>query len=124
MESSLWRAPPAGEFDLELSSTEDEEIGKTQSTELDSPDVEEISSSDSEVEIVAVKMAPKLLNPSQELLRMKDEERLGFLYRIQDRQAHWEAKLKRVRQELSNESSEARQVRRKSFQKAVLKMEP
>ena len=58
---------PAGEFQLELSSTDGEEIRRTQSTELDSPDEElstvagspdvvEISSSDSEVEIVSVKM--------------------------------------------------------------------
>ena len=129
---------PAGEFQLELSSTDGEEIRRTQSTELDSPDEElstvagspdvvEISSSDSEVEIVSVKMVkmpPKFLTPSMELLKMKNEERYGHLYRIEDRQADWEAKLKRVRQEISSESPELREVRRKSFQKAVLGHDP
>ena len=97
----------------------DEELA----TVAGSPDVVEISSSDSEVEIVSVKMVkmpPKFLTPSMELLQMKNEERYGHLYRIEDRQADWEAKLKRVRQYISSESPELREVRRKSFQKAVL----
>ena len=108
-------------------------------TEVDSPDVIEISS-DSEIEMVSAKMQPQILNPSQELLKMKNEERYGFYYlnpsqellkmkneerygfyyRLQDRQAQIDEKLSRVRKEIAAEKPEDRQARRKSFRKHVL----
>ena len=108
---------PAGEFHLELSSS-GTEMGSEIATELDSPEVVEISS-ESEVEIVSDKIPTRALDVSQELLRMKDQERYGFLFRIEDRQAQIKEKLTRVKQEIEDESPEARQARRKSFQKAV-----
>ena len=106
---------PAGEFDLEFSST-DTEVG----AELDSPVVAEISSdSDSGVEILDAKIQPKVPNACQELQMMQDEERYGFLYRVQDRQAHIEDKLRRFKEKAA-ETPAQRQARRKSFQKAVL----
>ena len=88
-------------------------------TEVDSPDVIEISS-ESEVEIVVAKMQSQILDPSQELLKMKNEERYGFYYRLQDRQAQIDEKLSRVRKEIAAEKPEDRQARRKSFRKHVL----
>ena len=62
---------PAGEFQLELSSSGTEMASET-TTELDSPDVIEISS-ESEVEILSAKIAQRL--PAR---RMKDEKRYVF----------------------------------------------
>ena len=101
---------PAGEFQLELSCTDSDVC-----TEMDSPELVEISS-DSEVEILASKMPLKVLDASQELLKMKDEERYGYSFRIRDRQAHIEAKLNKVKEDIARESPEARQARRKNFQ--------
>ena len=103
---------------MELSSSATE-MGSEIATELDSPDVMEISS-ESEVEIVSVKIAPQALDSAQELQRMKDEEKYGFLFRVEDRQAQIDAKLSRVKEEIANESKDARQSRRNSFQRAVL----
>ena len=108
---------PAGEFQLELSSS-GTEMASEISTELDSPDVIEISS-ESEVEILNAKIAQRL-PAHEELRRMKDHERYGYLYRLQDKQAKLKAKLKHVKEDIENESKDSRQTRRKSFQKAVL----
>ena len=91
-------------------------------TEVDSSDVIEISS-DSEIEMVPAKMQSQILDPSQELLKMKNEERYGFYYRLQDRQTQIDEKLTRVRQGIASEKPEDRKARRISFRKTVLGMD-
>ena len=89
--------------------------------EMEVPSVVEISDeSEMEVEILAIKPPPKLLKASEELLRMKEEERYGYLYRVQDRQAAADSRLKKIQEEMANRSPEERQARRKSIQNAIL----
>ena len=82
----------------------------------------EIPSSESEVEIVSVKIVhntPKGLTPSQEMLKMKENEVIGHLYRVQDEHAARDANLKRVRDQIAAESPNSRKIRRAAFQRAV-----
>jgi len=104
---------PAGEFQLDLSQS-----STVAATILDSPELLEISS-ESEVEITAVKMAPKLLTQDEELRKMADEERYGFLHRLEHQQKHWRDHMSKVRDDIASEGPASRKVRRKSFQKAV-----
>ena len=119
---------PAGELNLDLSSSDGSEMPNESpdlvidSTEIDTQSTKSgISSSD--CEIVAVRMPSKVLTPEQELARMKDQEKYGFLYRLQDRQQHWGDRLKRVRQNIADESPEDRNARRKSFHRAVFDLD-
>ena len=120
MESS-----PAGNFQIDLSQSssitptelERSSITPTELVER-SPSELEISS-ESEVEIIAVKMAPKLLSPQQELLKMKEEERYGFLHRVEHQQHQQLDRLTRIREEIANDSAEAKKARRRSFQKTI-----
>ena len=85
------------------------------------PSVEEISDErEMEVEILAIKPPPKLLKASEEVLRMKEEERYGYLYRVQDRQAAEDAKKKKRQEEMANRTPEERKAIRKSIRNAIL----
>ena len=90
-------------------------------TVVPSPSVEEISDeSEMEVEILAIKPPPKLLKASEEVLRMKEEERYGYLYRVQDRQAAEDAKKKKRQEEMANRTPEERKAMRKSIRNAIM----
>ena len=90
----------------ELTPTEqfaEDDLNAWTPTEMEVPSVEEISDeSENEVEILAIKPPPRLLKVSEEVLKMKEEERYGFLYRVQDRQAAVDAKVKKIQQEIAN----------------------
>ena len=120
---------PAGEFNMEIATDEWTPTGQIAEDDPDAwtptvmevPSVEQISDeSEIEVEILAVKPPPKLLKASEEVLKMKEEERYGYLYRVQDRQAAADAKSKQIQEEMANMTPEERQVRRKSIQNAIL----
>ena len=93
----------------------------------------EVESSSDEVEIIEEKFIPfvqvpkfsevpefsEILPPQLEIEKVKQEERYGFLYRVRDRQAYVEGRLKRVLCDIAAESPEDRKARRNSFQEAV-----
>ena len=114
---------PAGEVNMEIATddwTPTEQIAEYDPnawtpTVVPSPSVEEISDeSEMEVEILAIKPPPKLLKASEEVLRMKEEERYGYLYRVQDRQAAEDAKKKKRQEEMANRTPEERKAIRKA----------
>ena len=120
---------PAGEVNMEIATDEwtpTEQIAEDDPnawtpTVVPSPSVEEISDeSEMEVEILAIKPPPKLLKASEEVLRMKEEERYGYLYRVQDRQAAEDAKRKKRQEEMANRTPEERKAIRKSIRNAIL----
>ena len=101
---------PHGEFELALS--ED----STVPTELDTTTI----SSESEVEILSVIVAPKALTPKQELTKMAENEKFGFWWRVLERQEGFDRRLKAVSEAVAQGSPEAKRIRRKTFQKVVL----
>ena len=117
---------PAGEFQLELSQS-----SSVVPTVLDSPEVVEISS-ESDVEMKITKLPlhaefpglqlppKKFLTQEEEMQKMKENEKYGFLHRVDYRQEDFKKDLVRVREEIAREASADRKARRKSFQKAVL----
>ena len=120
---------PAGEFNMEIATDEwtpTEQIAEDDPnawtpTEMEVPSVEQISDgSEDEVDILAIKPPPKLLKASEEVLRMKEEERYGYLYRVQDRQAAEDAKKKKRQEEMANRTPEERKAIRKSIRNAIL----
>ena len=120
---------PAGEFNMEIATDEwtpTEQIAEDDPnawtpTVVPEPSVEEISDeSEMEVEILAIKPPPKLLKASEEVLRMKEEERYGYLYRVQDRQAAEDAKRKKRQEEMANRTPEERKAIRKSIRNAIM----
>ena len=92
---------PHGEWELQLS------------PEF-TPTIVDIDSSESEVEVVSVK-----LTPEQENQKMKGEERYGFLYRVEDRQQAVDERLRGIVEDIKSERPEVRKARRDSFQKAI-----
>ena len=60
--------------------------------------------SDSDCEIISVKEAPKLPNVEMEMQLMSEHERYGHYYRVIDRQAAVDQRLKRIRDEAAAES--------------------
>ena len=120
---------PAGEVNMEIATDEwtpTEQIAEDDPdawtpTVVAEPSVEEISDeSEMEVDILAIKPPPKLLKASEEVLRMKEEERYGYLYRVQDRQAAEDAKKKKRQEEMANRTPEERKAIRKSIRNAIL----
>ena len=120
---------PAGEVNMDIATDEwapTEQIAEDDPnawtpTEMEVPSVEQISDeSEIEVEILAIKPPPKLLKASEEVLRMKEEERYGYLYRVQDRQAAEDAKKKKRQEEMANRTPEERKAIRKSILNAIL----
>ena len=120
---------PAGEVNMEIATDEwtpTEQIAEDDPdawtpTDVAVPSVEEISDeSEMEVDILAIKPPPKLLKASEEVLRMKEEERYGYLYRVQDRQAAEDAKKKKRQEEMANRTPEERKAIRKSILNAIL----
>ena len=87
----------------------------------------EVESSSDEVEIIEETIIPadkvveftEILPPQLEIEKMKQEERYGFLYRVRDRQAYVDERVRGVVQAIADESPEDRKARRKSFQEAV-----
>ena len=76
--------------------------------------IEVVSSEDEVVEIIEL-----VLSTTQEIEKMREEERYGHLYRVQDRQRAREDRLRGVLEDIAREDPEARRVRRRSFQTAV-----
>ena len=72
-------------------------------------------SSESEVEKI-----PTVLTPRQELQKMKEEERYGFLYRVRDRQRQREDRVRGVVEDIALESEQVRKARRVSIQTAIV----
>ena len=108
---------PHGTRDLELSPSSTVPGTPEVITDLASevaPTVVEIDSSESEIEVVSIKLTPK-----QEIQKMKGEERYGFLYRVEDRQAAVEKRLRGIVEDIKSERPEVRKARRESFQKAI-----
>ena len=114
---------PAGELDLELESSGSSTDSATGEIQIDlDPDSSdtatalsfEVDSSSDDVEITSI-----LLTSSQEIQKMKEEERYGHFYRVQDRQDQIQARLRGVFEQIAAETPEARRVRRQSFQRAV-----
>ena len=62
----------------------------------------------------------KFLTQEEEMQQMKENEKYGFLHRVDYRQEDFKKDLVRVREEIAREASADRKARRKSFQKAVL----
>ena len=96
-------------------------------TELESctttePEIVEVSSPSSEVEIVTVREVPKLPTPEEEEKLMKVNERIGYLYRIQDRDAVWNRKITALREFFANETPEAKRARKARFRREVYGM--
>ena len=80
------------------------------------------SSSSSVVEIVSIKQVPKLPLPEEEEKMMKEHERYGYLYRIQDRDRVWNRKLEELRSFFANETPEAKRARKAAFRREVYGM--
>ena len=120
---------PAGEVNMEIATDEwtpTEQIAEDDPTawtptEMEVPSVEQISDeSEIEVDILAIKPPPKLLKASEEVLRMKEEERYGYLYRVQDRQAAEDAKKKKRQEEMAAVTPEERNAIRKNIRRAIM----
>ena len=76
-------------------------------------------SDSSEIEIVSERLIPKLPSPELEMAMMYEHERFGHYHRVCHRQEQNDRVLKRIREEMAAESTEARRARRKSFRRAV-----
>ena len=124
---------PSGEMELDLSQSStvpgeaaalpvcgDSEVSDASSeitptvSEITPTVIEVVSSEDEVVEITEL-----VLSTTQEIEKMREEERYGHLYRVQDRQRAREDRLRRVLEDIASEDPEARRVRRRSFQAAV-----
>ena len=124
---------PSGEMELDLSQSStvpgeaaalpvcgDSEVSDASSeitptvSEITPTVIEVVSSEDEVVEITEL-----VLSSTQEIEKMREEERYGHLYRVQDRQRAREDRLRRVLEDIAREDPEARRVRRRSFQTAV-----
>ena len=66
-------------------------------TEIEEEEVEHVESSSTDVELVSIKMVPKLPTPEEELKLMQEHEKFGHLYRIKDHDAAWQARVEEVR---------------------------
>ena len=126
---------PSGEMELDLSQSStvpgeaaalpvcgDSEVSDA-SSEI-TPTVSEITPTVPEIEVVSsedevVEITELVLSTTQEIEKMREEERYGHLYRVQDRQRAREDRLRRVLEDIASEDPEARRVRRRSFQAAV-----
>ena len=80
-----------------------------------SQEVVEVLSSQAEVE-----EAPTVLTSEQELQKMKEEERHGFLYRVQDRQKLSEDRVRGVVEAMALESPQVKKARRVSIRTAIV----
>ena len=78
------------------------------------------SSSSSSLEVLAMRWH---LWPEEETRRMQNEERHGHYFRVLDRQRALQLRLSTVSQSVSNELSEARQTRKRAFQRQVFNTE-
>ena len=78
-------------------------------------EVVEVVSSESEVEEI-----PTVLTPQQELQKMKEQERYGFLYRVRDQQRQREDRVRGVVEDIASESEQVRKARRVSIQAAIV----
>ena len=124
---------PSGEMELDLSQSStvpgeaaalpvcgDSEVSDASSeitptvSEITPTVIEVVSSEDEVVEITEL-----VLSTTQEIEKMREEERYGHLYRVQDRQRAREDRLRRVLEDIAREDPEARRVSRRSFQAAV-----
>ena len=115
---------PAGELDLVLESSASStdsargeihiDLDQERSSEAATVLSFEVDSSSEDLEITSI-----MLTTSQDIEKMKEEERYGHLFRVQDRQAQMEARLRGVVAEIASETPEAGRVRRQSFQRAV-----
>ena len=120
---------PSGEMELDLSQSStvpgeaaalpvcgDSEVSDASSeitptvSEITPTVIEVVSSEDEVVEITEL-----VLSTTQEIEKMREEERYGHLYRVQDRQRAREDRLRRVLEDIAREDPEARRVRRRSF---------
>ena len=86
-------------------------------------DVDEVvdlcSRTSSEVEFVRAKLVHESLTPQQEVEIMKNEEKWGHLYRIQDRQLEVQVKVSAICQSITSMSWGARCLRHRDFAEAV-----
>ena len=136
---------PAGERFIDLvedssqSSTEPGEmVNEIELDEEISPELTptvlsfEVESSSDDVEITDVKLPdpvekvqipekiPQMILPFElEIEKMKQEERYGYLFRVQDRQRYVEDRVRGVVAAIDSEPPEIRKARRQSFQEAI-----
>ena len=80
----------------------------------------EVISSDSELEIVPVKLPPKALTPEQELAKMKEHERFGHYWRVLEKRAV-DRRVRAVSEAVAQESPANRRVRRKNLSQGCFK---
>ena len=112
---------PSGEMELDLSLSStvrgdpeastvrgDPEVSDA-SSEITPTVIEVVSSEDEVAEITGL-----VLSTTQEIEKMREEERYGHLYRVQDRQRAREDRLRGVLEDIAREDPEARRVKCRS----------
>ena len=109
---------PNGTLDLELSPSSTVPGSPQDFIDLSSevtPTVVEVNSSESEVEEVPIQLTPEL-----EIQKMKEEERYGYLYRVEDRQRAVEKRVRGIVEDIASQDPQARKARRQSLQLAIV----
>ena len=116
---------PAGDHELVLSQSSS--VASTvpaPSDELPTEPEEEFElisvDSSSEAEILSVKLATKLPSIELEQKLMAEHERYGHFYRVQDRQAAVEKRVRGIVEDIAAQDPQARKARRQSIQLAIL----
>ena len=121
---------PAGERFIDL--VEDSSQSSTESCEIVNEIDKDEENPSEDVEITNVKLPdaieeaqipekiPQIILPEEmEIFKMKQEERYGYLFRVQDRQEYVQDRVRGVVRAIDSEPPEIRKARRQSFQEAI-----